>query len=502
MSLVSASGRSSVVISDDVRDLSAEARRFQVGCGLALRTLRLDADQRRRIAWTARLNRVVHSHASPDGSGYESILPEWWPPPGLGIRESLWTTAEAAAVGDAVELLARLWTERFGVWQQTVARATVVRTDVDYAGFWRDLPSGEFDGARRGPSYTSAMSGFHVARWDGALTLLRLATERSQGGCVLDVMGGDGYLRRIAAAVASSRVTMIEADPQWPLERRQTETAAWAATRPGTLVVMAPPRPYPHDGAVHFASFDGRQLRTTGPVAIAPQVMDLIWEDAALAADIVDVVAPVPVPIITNDRSAHMFLRAGTCGPSTREAAESLTRTFQPDSCDAVLFAYGTHHLESLDDAVVQAAHILKPGGTIVLHDFLPGGSVARWFQTIVHRYGRVPHDHPHLGPIEMARALRGAGLGEIALYEMNDPFIITAVGEIDACTLAERHVQGMYDLGSAFDPPTTIRDALSATMSYPEIGETPIWTDDYVYLPRRAIVATATKPGPSSPVP
>lgn len=203
--------------------------------------------------------------------------------------------------------------------------------------------------------------------------------------------------------------------------------------------------------------------------------------------------------LVTNDCSRHMFLQAGAWGLPTREEATRLQRTFAPGTFDGVLFAYGTHHVENLEAAVAAASGLLGAGGSVVLHDFLDEGPVGTWFHRVVDPYSKTGHDLPHNGPVQMAVALLLAGLREVELYEMADPFVFPRLDGCPAHDLALGYLAGMYGLrAEVADRPRALRRLVGSTLVYPELDDRPVFEADRAYVPRRAVVARARRPASS----
>lgn len=205
--------------------------------------------------------------------------------------------------------------------------------------------------------------------------------------------------------------------------------------------------------------------------------------------------------IITNDISPHMFYRAGIWGFPTREDATRLSRTFLPGSLDGVLFAYGTHHVPGMFEAAREGFAILRPGGTVVVHDFFAEGPAGQWFHQVVDRHSKTGHDIPHAGPIQMAVVLFTAGFRDVSLHEIQDPFFVAsnAAGDgVQAKDLALSYLLGMYGMGESFEGRLDeFEEIVKTVLTYPEAGEVPVFTPGFVYVPRRAVVAKARKPGP-----
>lgn len=94
---------------------------------------------------------------------------------------------------------------------------------------------------------------------------------------------------------------------------------------------------------------------------------------------------------------------------------------------DYTIAAYGFHHIPIDRRAAFIQGMIsrAKPGGTLVVHDFISGTPTARWYSECIHQYRTVGHDYPHFTPDELYALLFNAGLKEISINIVYDPFII-----------------------------------------------------------------------------
>lgn len=119
------------------------------------------------------------------------------------------------------------------------------------------------------------------------------------------------------------------------------------------------------------------------------------------------------------------------------------------ESVDAVIFAYGTHHIERVfrSQAAKEGARILKSGGRWVLHDFEEDGPMARFFAEVVNEYGKTRHDYPHFTREEMLNLAQDAGLSDIAIDYIADPFVVQAPSKLAAKGLLCNYVIKMYGL-------------------------------------------------------
>ena len=129
--------------------------------------------------------------------------------------------------------------------------------------------------------------------------------------------------------------------------------------------------------------------------------------------------------VITSDRSAQMVdgaLRRGL--PAVRQDARFL---FLKDSCvDAVLSAYGTHHIPVEQRGAVfgELARVVRPGGRVVVHDFDAKSPMAHFFTEVVDRQSWAGHDYEHFSRASMLQACHEAGL-QARIEDIYDPFVV-----------------------------------------------------------------------------
>jgi SAM-dependent methyltransferase len=380
--------------------------------------------------------------------------------------------------------------------------ADTLHRELDFAAVWRDILGGDFDVTGRGAEYTRGMEVFQASRWVGARTLLELLGARGEG-VFLDVLGGDGYVWRLLQAergAAAPRVVLVRAPH--PADGGAAAAAQVHAADPDAWVVAVGEPDGAGDVPAVLLRREGGTLAASPVLPLSPEALAQLgrlpgaaWHQAQ---------APFTAPgafggalVVTNDLSPHMFTRAGAWGFPTREDARRLSRSFRAEAFDGVLFAYGTHHIDDMGAALAEGWTVVKPGGTVVVHDFLDEGPAGQWFHRVVDRRSKTGHDFPHIGPVQMAAHLLRAGFRDVRLHEIQDPFLFFAAeGERTARELALGYIMGMYGLefpGGADDLEREIRDILT----YPELGEVPVFGTDFVYIPRRAVVAVARRPAP-----
>lgn len=178
-------------------------------------------------------------------------------------------------------------------------------------------------------------------------------------------------------------------------------------------------------------------------------ILDVLGGDGVVARSL-RTILPVGCPprIITGDVACQMVKAA---------RAHELAAVLQPAeylilrnaSVDAVLLAYGTHHIAKSCrlQAVCEGYRVLKPGGAFVLHDFEESGPGARWFADVVDAYSVTGHRCTHFTAAEMHQYLSSAGFVDIEVAPMYDPFILSARTEPEARDTLSDYLLNMYAL-------------------------------------------------------
>ena len=178
------------------------------------------------------------------------------------------------------------------------------------------------------------------------------------------------------------------------------------------------------------------------------RLLDVLGGDGLLAQMLKTVAPQVEDTVITSDLAGHM-VRAALHNnlPAIRQAAQFLL--MRDEVVDAVLLAYGTHHIDPADRSLAcqEAARVLRPGGRLVLHDFEEGSPVARWFSQVVHPYSRAGHAYRHFTAEEMSRCMESAGLRLVGVHRMYDPLIVRGAGPVEVCRRLADYLINMYGL-------------------------------------------------------
>jgi SAM-dependent methyltransferase len=196
-----------------------------------------------------------------------------------------------------------------------------------------------------------------------------------------------------------------------------------------------------------------RSAREAGDTRV-PLVLDVLGGDGTMARAARLLPGVSPCRIITSDLAGTMVLRALEFGlPAVRQPAEDLL--LRNGSVDAVIMAYGTHHLEprQYSAAVREATRVLRYGGRLVTHDFEPGSDMTRFFEAVVDRHTRWGHPYPHISGAVMRREMLAAGLVNVRITEIEDPFQVTSTSPLGAKEGLLAYLRDMYGLRSASRP-------------------------------------------------
>lgn len=152
--------------------------------------------------------------------------------------------------------------------------------------------------------------------------------------------------------------------------------------------------------------------------------------------------------ILTSDIAGDMISQAFNYGlPAIRQPAHYLL--LKDNSYDAVIIAYGTHHIpeEERASACKEALRILRPGGRIVIHDFEENSCMSKWFNDVVNKYSTTGHKYKHFTIDKLQYYLKKGGFKNIKITHMYDPFIMRDAKKNRAYSKLMNYVLNMYGL-------------------------------------------------------
>jgi hypothetical protein len=176
-------------------------------------------------------------------------------------------------------------------------------------------------------------------------------------------------------------------------------------------------------------------------------VADMLGGDG-LVSRVCTLLGITDVDIITCDASAHMVEAAWANSlPALLQRAE--WPLFRPTSVDAVVFAYGTHHVPRADriDMVHRAHLTLRSQGVLVLHDFMIGSPADTWFRDIVHPYSATGHEFDHFTADEIEEYITKAGFDSCTVMDIDDPYVAIGDSPEEAELNLGEYLVNMYGL-------------------------------------------------------
>ncbi len=223
--------------------------------------------------------------------------------------------------------------------------------------------------------------------------------------------------------------------------------------------------------------------------------------------------------IVTSDVSARMIESALAQDlPAIRLPLQDLI-WFDDRSFDAVIVAYGTHHIPpgELAKALAEAYRVLKPGGRIVLQDFEIGCPTTRWYEDVLDRYTLTGHKFEYFTRQQFHDLLTGTSFDDVRVFDVYDPLILTADDPKEARIRLLDYVFTLFALEKllpAGDAPndlfwgeleaivraTSTFDSMQLSTGSPCVSEFTISREGSRYraeIPRVCLVATGRRPQP-----
>lgn len=176
-------------------------------------------------------------------------------------------------------------------------------------------------------------------------------------------------------------------------------------------------------------------------------VLDVLGGDGTLARAVKVKSAAPRLSVLTGDISGHMVERALGLGlPAIRQAAQFLF--LRDNSVDAVLLAYGTHHITPGDRLTVvrEAFRVVRPGGRVVVHDFDNASPMVHFFERVVHANSKAGHDYTHFSRESLHRIFEEASVTAELAY-IYDPYLMCGTTEEDAQVQMCQYIKNMYGL-------------------------------------------------------
>jgi SAM-dependent methyltransferase len=272
---------------------------------------------------------------------------------------------------------------------------------------------------------------------------------------------------------------------------------------------------YPLARAVAIKSLFDILMSADGSSGPHKYILDVLGGNGTLTRTMRMVTPPGQLPeIFTGDIAGAMVTDALARGfPAVRQLAQSLL--LADKTMDGVIFAYGTHHVPVTDrlTALTEAHRILRPGGRVLIHDFVENSPTARWYSEILDKYTTTGHDCMHFTESGIRTLLENAGFGNVRVTKIYDPCTIYADSSEQAWTGLLAYLVDLFSLEglrprngqASLDHWRVVRDIISPYAEYladdnaaaERLDPIKIYRDNGRYaaeLPRVALVATGDK--------
>jgi SAM-dependent methyltransferase len=179
-------------------------------------------------------------------------------------------------------------------------------------------------------------------------------------------------------------------------------------------------------------------------------VLDSLGGNGTLTRIIRDSLPAAQVPfIVTSDASGRMIESALAQGlPAVRQPLQDLI-WFDDCTFDAVIVAYGTHHIPPAEraKAIAEAYRVLKPRGRIVLQDFEIGCPTTDWYDKVLDQYTLTAHKYEYFTRRQFNDLLVGNSFEDVNVLDAYDPFILYADDPREARTRLLDYVFTLFAL-------------------------------------------------------
>lgn len=178
-------------------------------------------------------------------------------------------------------------------------------------------------------------------------------------------------------------------------------------------------------------------------------ILDVLGGNGTLTRTMRLVTPPDDMPeIFTGDSAGSMVTDALARGyPAVRQLAQSLLLADR--TMDGVIFAYGTHHVPVPDrlTALTEAHRILRPGGRVLVQDFVENSPTARWYSEVLEKYTLTGHDCVHFTEAGVRALLDDAGFRNVRVTKVYDPCVIWADTEDEAWIELLKYLVDLFSL-------------------------------------------------------
>jgi SAM-dependent methyltransferase len=272
---------------------------------------------------------------------------------------------------------------------------------------------------------------------------------------------------------------------------------------------------YPLARTVGIKSLFDILMSADGSPGPRKYILDVLGGNGTLTRTMRMVTPPEQMPeIFTGDSAGSMVTDALARGfPAVRQLAQSLL--LADKTMDGVIFAYGTHHVPVPDrlTALTEAYRILRPGGRVLVQDFVENSPTARWYSEILDKYTFTGHDCVHFTEAGIRALLEDAGFGNVRVTKIYDPCTIWADSSDQAWTGLLAYLVDLFSLEglrpknghASQDHWNMVREIIIPYAEYPandcvmagQLEPIKMFHDNGRYaaeLPRVALVATGDK--------